>query len=717
MSGIFGLWNTNGRPPEAGRLLRAASALEHRGWEAPTLWLGSSIGLGHCPLSVTREAAVEEQPLVFAAGTCVLTADARIDNREELIRELPATREATDADLIAGAYERWGRAFPEHLIGDFAVAIWNARLGELVCARDPIGVKPFYYSFVANRQFGFASELGGVLRLPGVGRAHDEHAVKAYLSRDVADDERTFYASVRRLPAATTMVVTRNATRSHRYWAPDPSRRLEISDSEEYVAAFRELFDEAVRARTRSMFRVGVCLSGGLDSSSIACTARDQFTERPGWRLHAFSAVFDELPEPDRVRADESRWIEKVIEAGHIESHLVHAGALDPMADIAEIVAQEGEPPLAVNLHLHRALCSLAARRDVRVLLDGLGGENTVSFGLERLDELIGRADWEILGREVRAAADLHGRPPAGLLRQTAGDAVGRLARTGHVYAWSTAVRAISRGADVPMRRLAWPLGLRPLLPTRGVLPDLRNGSRAGGPIPLLRQTFVEELTAEVGTRRNGRVDSATRDGRLLHCELVQTPLYPYMLAIADRAASRAGLEMRYPFFDRRLIDFCVATPSAEKLKDGWTRSLLRRAMAGRVPDDVLRRRGKQDLTPAYVRALRRAGPQRLAELVPTDSEMFRYVDPHSFRKVSERFFAGSCPEHEGDDGYSLFQAAALAAWFGTRSPVRERRWDSSPSGSAPPSWRHARVRGRPGSEIVDSFGPSATSPGVQHDG
>src|SRR3989442_1004237 len=226
-----------------------------------------------------------------------LHADARIDNRAELCSVLSAPSTVTDAELILQAYARWGERCPEHLLGDFAFALWDARRGFLFCARDHFGVKPFYYHHRPGRLFAFASEIKGLLVLSDVPRRLNETRVADYLVPLLEDKEITFYEGIVRLPPAHHMTVSRDGVRIEQYWALDPDREIRMKSDGEYAAAFREIFTEAVRCRLARPIPVGSMLSGGLDSSSIVFVAPKLLAEDGSRELHTFSAIFPHLPE------------------------------------------------------------------------------------------------------------------------------------------------------------------------------------------------------------------------------------------------------------------------------------------------------------------------------------------------------------------------------------------------------------------------------------
>ncbi len=277
MSAIVGIYYLDNRPVNSLHLDHMLKSLAHRGPDGAEAWQEGPIGLGHGRLWTTPESVQEKLPLVNKTGDFILTADARIDNRNELIAALEVTdrpsHEITDGELILRAYERWGEYCPEKLLGDFAFALWDRRRQVLFCARDPFGVKPFYY-YHSDRIFAFASEIKALLCLPEVPRRLNEVRVADYLLSILEDKVITFYWEIFRLPPGHGMTVGRERVLIRSYWSLDPTYAIRYDSNEEYAEAFHDLFREAVCCRLRSAFPIGSTLSGGLDSSSVVCMAR-----------------------------------------------------------------------------------------------------------------------------------------------------------------------------------------------------------------------------------------------------------------------------------------------------------------------------------------------------------------------------------------------------------------------------------------------------------
>lgn len=397
MSGIAGIFSFDGNPIPEADLKKMLHAIARRG-EQERFWGNGDISLG----SRTRLNSPEQEiyPIVVREGELVLTADARIDNRDELIAATgitPADGAPGDGALILAAYEKWGESAPEHLIGDFAFALWDGRQRRLFCARDHFGIRPFCYHH-NNSFFAFGSELRALFALERVPRRISQARIADYLASIYEDYDVTFYEGILRLPPAHTLLVTRDGIRLRRYWSLDPDREIRLGSNQEYAEGFRDLFIEAVRCRLRGTVTVGSTLSGGLDSSSVASVARNLLVAGGKGRLHAFSAVFDDVK-----ASDEREYIDAVLEGGGMIPHFIHADRLSPLDDFERLMNEQDEPFFAPNLFIHRALMSSARSNGVGILLDGVDGDSTVSHGLAYLLEMARNGRWIRLYRELGA--------------------------------------------------------------------------------------------------------------------------------------------------------------------------------------------------------------------------------------------------------------------------------------------------------------------------
>lgn len=622
MSAIAGLFQRDGRPLEAATLESMVAAFTHRGPDAVEMWCEGPIGLAHGLLLTTPEGSHSRRRLVSTENRLVLSADARLDNRSDVIVALGltehASREISDDELLLSAYGRWGDHAPEHLLGDFAFTVWDSRRRTLYCARDRMGVRPFYY-FASPRTFAFASEIKGLLALPEVPRRLNEARVADHLGATVTDKTSTFYQDILRLPPGHCLTVAPETLGQRRYWALDPTREVRHESDRAYADAFRAHFLDAVRCRLRAVAPVGSTLSGGLDSSSVVCVARELLRENTGGWLHTFSAVFPGLPQ-----ADELRLINAVLRDGKVVAHHLRGDVVDPLADLHGALPYMDEPSYSTVTLLYRSLFRQARQHGVRVLLDGLEGDTTVSHGTAYPLELARTGRWMTLATEVTAFARI-GRVSSGRLL------------------WQT-VRPL---APMWMRRLRRRLR-RPEPRDLVLRPDL-----------VQRSGLEERLDALREEWRTGE-----RTARQDHWRRIDSPLVTQAIESVGASASAFSIEPRHPFLDSRLLEFCLALPGRQTLCHGATRVVMREAMAGFLPEEVRWRQGKANLRAVIPHALGTAGPAVLDSVLKREAEVLSsYLDVAALRATCDRFV------HSGDPRYALavWKAVTFAAWLRQR--------------------------------------------------
>lgn len=640
-------------------------ALEHRGPAAEQIHSLQRGAIG------ARGGGLAES---LQAPGVVAVLDGRIDNRRELVRRLPAStgRVATDAELLLHCYLQWGEQCAQELIGDFAFAVLDESRGRVVLGRDPMGIKPLYYHQSATA-FVFASEIGGLLTLPDVPRDTDETQLALQLVWAEPDRERTVYRGIRRLPAAHTLVVAGSDCQRGpvKYWSLDDVEHLRRADRREYVEEFREIFRTAVADRLEGVPHAATALSGGLDSSSITCLARDHVQATGRGRVSAVSLIFAGLSGNDRRLIDERSFVEAVIAGGGFDWLPIEGTELSPLGELDSLLARIGQPFAAPNVYLHDAMYRRASRAGATVFLDGVDGDTAVSHGFGRLNGLLARREWDGFADEVRAFARRDGRGEDRVLGHYGLPYLADMAEQGRWIEWSRVAVALAQRFGISRRDLLTRWGISPVVQrlTGRTNHGLGATQRTNG---VLHPEILEALSsgsAEPRTRR------ATLEGESHRKGLLQ-PAYQQTLEIADACAAGVGIEPRYPFFDRRLIEFCVALPDEEKLANGWSRSILRRAMEGILPSEVQWRTGKSNLAPAFQRSFTGIDRQTVASAELERLAPIARID--QLEPLKQRYQAGEMDEWGDPASYLLFRATVLAGWLG-RAAGPESPWQDIP--------------------------------------
>jgi asparagine synthase (glutamine-hydrolysing) len=670
VSAIVGFFQRNGQPVDPKVLERMIGVLAHRGRDGSGTWADRSVGLGHLMLHDTPESLVEKQPLEFPAPRLAVTTDARIDNRDELIAALGLTprdgEPVPDAALILAAYEKWETDCPSKLIGDFAFAIWDQPRRRLFCARDPMGVRPFYYH-AGERVFAFASEIKALLALPTIPRRLNELQVAYYIEGILDDNEITFYDGILRLPAGHSLMIERERLHRTRYWDLAAVPEIRYDNDAEYAEAFRELFSESVRCRTRSALPVGAALSGGLDSSAVVCTARGLLAGSRRLPLDTFSAIFPSLPEEALRVIDERVYMQTVIDQGGLRPYFVRADRLSPLVDLDRIAWHLDQAPMGYNAYMSWGLYAAAHRRGCRVYLEGFGGDE-IGGGhvLFPLYDHARRGEWQTFASDVRALQHRARALPRRILAGIAYPQLSELARRGDWPAWQQAADRLSADFGVRWWKLALRFGLVPRIVPRRLLDSVAARRRKRTDLQIINRAFARRVGLHQHMKRlraNGIPDGAT--ARQMHQREFPTPLTEHVMEMANTLSAAFAVVPVYPFLDRRLIEFCTAIPAAQQIRDGWPRSLVRRAMEGVIPEQIRQRVRKQDLSPNFELGMRHHDrPLIEATLRELPPEIGGYLDLAAVRAARKRFFTDGGRRAESLDSTVLYHTVALARWL-----------------------------------------------------
>jgi len=547
MSGFVGLINLDGAPVDRELLRRMTDFMTFRGPDAQETWIEGNAGFGHTMLRTTWEAETEKQPLTLD-GKVWLTADARIDGRAELITELEAKLRRTvrigesgngnaaerlpnDAELILLAYEAWGEDCVKHLIGDFAFAIWDNDRRRLFCARDHFGVKLFYYAQVGNT-FLFSNTLDCLRMHPLVSDRLNDLAIADFLLFGFNQETTTTsFADIKKLPAAHCLKRSGTTLSIDRYWTLPINDQIRYKRESEYIDHFLTLLREAVNDRLRTN-SVAVSMSGGLDSTTVAATAKQLLDRKQKpFDLRAFTIIYDHLlPDPERdyaqaaadgigipveyLFADDYQLFERHAELRHPEPSDFSLPAL--MSDYLHLVGNNS-----------------------RVLLSGDGGDPLMLYTWRDLAKSVRKFRWGQIVNYVAFHLFSYGRVPALGYRSTLKYFMGDDSR------WQYS------------------------LPT------------------WLDRTLVKRLDL------TGRLEKVNQPPSDLHPERpdayhnFRRTSWIDCFERADPGFTLTPLETRFAFFDLRLVDFFLRVPTIP-----WcvNKEMIRRSMKGVLPEVICRR-------------------------------------------------------------------------------------------------------------------------------
>lgn len=546
MSGIVGIINLDRAQVDRTLLQSVTDFMSFRGPDAQEIWIGGHVGFGHTMLRTTFEAETENQPLTLD-GKFWLTADARIDGREELIAELegklrrtlspaagtngdgPDSRNPNDAELILYAYEAWGEDCVKHLLGDFAFALWDDLERRLFCARDQLGVRQFYYAQTAT-SFVFSNTLNCLRLHPDVSSELNEVAIGDFLLFGLNQDRTsTTFADIQRLPQGHSLSLSSKGIAIQEYWTPQVNS-VQYKSAGDYVGRFKELLVSAVNDRLRTN-SAGISFSGGMDSSTVAALAVNSLRQSADpFELKGFCVVYD-----DSFADQERQYATIAAEALNIPVEFLQGTEFN-RGDNRRTQGLAPEPfnvdPIyVVSDELLSRISSFS-----RVALTGWDGDTFMSetprhqFAHLFKSARVGRLALEL----VRYTYFQRQPPPIGLRAK-----------------W---------------RQWKQPEAHKPLFPT------------------WLNEEFSARLRLRERWERVNNEDQRSHPTRPRAFGLISSPEWRSLLGRFDAGATLRPLEVRHPLIDIRVIEYLLAIPIIPWLLD---KAILRSATSGLLPDEV----------------------------------------------------------------------------------------------------------------------------------
>ena len=567
MSGIVGIVNLDGAPVDRSLLKTMTDYLAPRGPDAQDLWIDGNVGFGHTMLRTTWESKHEHQPFSLD-GQVWITADARIDDRETLVGELKAKGQevvcaAPDVELILHAYHAFGEECVEHLIGDFAFAIWDGRIRRIFCARDQMGVRPFYY-FQSGKTFVFSNTLNCVRLHPDVSDKLNDLAIADYLLFDMNQDKATTtFADIQRIAPAHSLAVSKDHCVSRRYWSMPIDEPVYYKHNSDYVDRFTELLTQAVRDRSRADW-IGVHMSGGLDSSSLAAAACQ--LRRPA--VAAFTHVFDHLI-PDQER----------YYSGLVADRLgipIHYTVCDDMVMDPEWDRRPYRTPEPSAYSVNRTY-DLPVYRDLaehgRVIFWGEGPDNALDYEWQPYLAYLARGRrWSRLTRDIFQHVLVHRR----------------------IVPMSAILSYGKRSAEEAHEQ-AFP--------------------------PWLDDEFASRTDARARWEATRSPAASLHPVRPLGFQSIDSTIWQRLFESFDPGFTEAPVEFCHPYVDLRLFRYMLSVPPLP-----WCRRkhLIRQAMRSILPEEVLRRNKAPLVESPTFNTVRRIG---MRPMVPGEA-ILKYVNP-----------------------------------------------------------------------------------------
>lgn len=623
MCGICGVVQLGGAPREvvsSSVLVHMTDMMEHRGPNDRGIYQAPGVALGMRRLSIV-DVTGGHQPFANEQGTVVAMQNGELYNHEALRRDLAVRghrlHTRCDTEVIPHVYEENGPGFAERLRGKFGIALWDESRRRAVLARDRLGVKPLYWA-VADGLLVFASELKSLLASGLVPSELDYDAIDTYLTLGFFPAPSTPLAGVSKLPPGHQLIIENGSFRLERYWKfPEPVE-LSPRSEEEYADGLLNVLEEAVRLRLMSDVPVGAMLSGGLDSSLIvALMARNM-----GEPVKTYSVGFsDELKGNELADA---RYVASLFGAEH---HELELSLLDDSIDLADLVWDLDEPVADLSALGFEALSKLASQQ-VTVALSGQGADELLGgYTKHRAASMIA-ASMRLPTPMRKAGVALAGRAPARFRRA-----------------------ALTLAAPDSATRL------------------IEMSGRLGG--GLREALYCGPLETKTGTAAIEAVrnlvpqDDADPLATTLHID-GQLALVDDMLHYFDRTSMAHSLEVRVPFLDHHVVEYCAALPGHLKVRHLRTKYLLKRAARGLLPDRVIYKRKLGFLrssTEPWLRAqLRDTVPELLFS---SDTQCTQFIDRAALGELATPHRNGQ----NGSDAHLLLAVLMLELWLRTYVP------------------------------------------------
>ncbi len=553
--------------------------------------------------------------------------DGRIDNRDELIRKLDieekGIKDITDVELAYLSYLRWGEGCSSQLIGAFVLLIFEELNNKIFLTRDHIGSKPIYF-YKDSSRFIFSSEINGILSLMPKMPSINKKRVTDYIVYLFGHEGQTFYEEIYKLPKASYLTLVGNEIRQVRYFQFNPEYERKFRSFEDCSEEFKELFVDVVKRQSRSCGKIGSRLSGGIDSSSITSILAKETTNP----INAYSAIFSNLNQEDFNKTDEREYMESVANLGNIDHKYVEIDS--KKTNIFNFLNYDNNPYGEVTPHANRymeiAILERASRDGVRVLFDGFDGDSVLSYGVENLYSLARSRKFSLLIQQAKAF-----------------------------------------NPNLNSFKILKNYFLKPVIPENLLwfYQIARGTNHFYTKVKLLNNSLRSDYKIYSPKQNNlhyRRSNSKPKTTQQMHLLSLDWPLWEVAMEFSELDSSRYGIEERYPFFDRRIMEFCLSVPSKYRLRDGISRFYFRESMKGYLPQNVFNRLTKANISPVAVNALRSLGPKEINRRIFSNKQMEEIVIKKEVDKfVIKPFFAGL---KNSELSQTIFQLISLSEWL-----------------------------------------------------
>ena len=559
MCGIAGIIAKNTDIVTQHRLKTMTDIISHRGPDGEGQWISSTgeVGLGHRRLSIIDLSHEADQPMHYL-GRYTIVYNGEIYNyielKQTLLKQGYSFKTASDTEVLMALYDRDGEKCLQLLDGMFSFVLFDAQENNVFCARDRFGEKPFFYSYEKGKHFYFGSEMK-CLWAGGIPKEVNNRMMFNYLAYGFLDNptdaSETFYTGCSRLPHShfLKLNLTTLEINVERYFDINWRKTDRTITEEQAKAKFNELFYTSIKRRLRSDVPVGSSLSGGLDSSLVVCVI-DELKKGTAQKQNTFSAVFPGF------KKDERKYMDYVIAKTNVDPHFVTPDDESMIADIDKLAWHQEEPFGSASIYVQYCVMKLAKENNVTVLMDGQGADEIMagyhSYYPHFFNELR-RKKSGLYEKEMQAYNAMHSGSDIN-------DSV--------ISGWKNVVKSLFPDASTPLRKIYQQYK------------QLKN--------PLFSQDFYQAYHKDSFQRI---YDFETLNQSLYNSTMVNG--LQELLRYADRNCMAHSREVRLPFLNHELVEFLFTLPSEFKIKDGWTKWIMREATTAILPPEIGWRKDK----------------------------------------------------------------------------------------------------------------------------
>ena len=565
MSGIAGIIDLNLNKIEQNNCEILREYISYRAFDGMQEFSDKNIFLLYTKLSVTEQCDIDEQPLHDKQHNLLIVSNSRIDNRDELLKILGIKKSSTDCELILSAYIKWKQNVCDYLIGPFSFVIYDYKNNLIFSAVDHFAQKPLYFSYIKGK-FIFSTDPKSISMIDQDLYDLNIDKVLDYLVFQGSVNNDSFFNKIKKINKGQYIKIDQKNLTIERYYALPKINKSSKTGCSEGV---KKLFIKVINSQCRSNNNmISTTCSGGLDSTSIASVLNN---ENSGKNIFSFSVHFNNLEKEDFSKTDERFYVEKYKEKFNA-NHVFLTSYKTPLGYLDDQLVHAFSPPKSGNGYMHQEIIDGMKKVDSRVLYDGFDGDSVISHGAEYLIELGMEFKLKKLLKETKMACKLNGRK-------------------------FSAYHTLKNYFFKPLI----PFNLRLLfnrVPRSGVTEEkkyqyLSNKAKK-------RIDFIKRF-------KQYYPDSSYKYRKSLesHRNGLSLPFWEEELEIIDFISAINGIEMRLPFMDKRLVEFCLQVPGYEKFKKGVTRAYFREAMKGIAPKEVLNKHTKANLGPVIMNEIK----------------------------------------------------------------------------------------------------------------